>query len=362
MATTAFSLLKRGNPLASAEHQRSILEKPNGFPRFDERLQTSGLPPLTATSIKVLQINVGKLCNQTCRHCHVDAGPDRPEVMSRETAELCMKVLAQTDIPIVDLTGGAPELNPNFRWLVEQARAHGRHVMDRCNLSVLLLPSTSDLAEFLARHEVEIVASLPYYRAGQTDAQRGPGVFEKSIEALRMLNDLGYGREGSGLLLNLVYNPVGAFLPPKQDGIEAQFRRELSARHQVVFNHLYTITNMPISRFLEFLLDSGNYAGYMERLSNAFNPAAAAGVMCRYTLSVGWDGTLYDCDFNQMLGLDREHGVARHLWDVAPDDLVGTSIRTGVHCLACTAGSGSSCTGALAAVDEAAGTPRSAAR
>jgi radical SAM/Cys-rich protein len=219
--------------------------------------------------------------------------------------------------------------------------------MDRCNLSVLLLPSQEDLASFLARHEVEVVASLPYYRAGQTDAQRGAGVFEKSIQALRLLNDLGYGQESSGLVLNLVYNPVGAFLPPKQESIEAQFRRELAARHQVFFNHLYTITNMPISRFLEFLIDSGNYAAYMERLANAFNPSAAAGVMCRYTLSVGWDGTLYDCDFNQMLDLPVNRGAPRHLRDFDISRLQTRRIVTGNHCYGCTAGAGSSCGGAV---------------
>ena len=209
--------------------------------------------------------------------------------MSRETADLCLNALARTDIPTLDITGGAPELNPNFRWLVEKARTLGRHVMDRCNLSILLVPSQADLAEFLARHRVEIVASLPYFQASQTDTQRGEGVFEKSIEALKLLNGLGYGQEGSGLTLNLVHNPVGAFLPPKQEAVEVQFKRELQRRHGIVFNRLYTITNMPISRFLEFLVESGNYEGYMERLSNAFNPVAAAGVMCRSTLSVGWD-------------------------------------------------------------------------
>jgi len=268
--------------------------------------------------------------------------------MSRETAELCIAALAQTDIPTVDITGGAPELNPNFRWLVEQARALGRHVMDRCNLSVLQIPSQSDLAEFLAAHRVEVVASLPYYRASQTDAQRGEGIFDKSIDALRLLNQLGYGREGSGLLLNLVHNPVGAFLPPKQDAIEAQFRKELRARHGVEFNHLYTITNMPVSRFLEFLVDSGNYEGYMERLANAFNPSAAAGVMCRYTLSVSWDGTLYDCDFNQMLELPVDHGAPGHIRDFDPALLNQRRIITRNHCYGCTAGSGSSCGGAVA--------------
>ncbi|MGD9728853.1 MAG: arsenosugar biosynthesis radical SAM (seleno)protein ArsS [Nitrospiraceae bacterium] len=341
------TLLGRRNPLASASKQLRILGEQAGCPPFESYLEKAGLHPLRATGISVFQINVGKLCNQTCRHCHVDAGPDRREIMSRETAELCMTVLAQTEIPTVDITGGAPELNPNFRRLVEQARALGRHVMDRCNLSVLLLPSQSDLADFLARHEVEIVASLPYYRAGQTDAQRGDGVFDKSIQALRLLNELGYGRDGSGLSLNLVYNPVGAFLPPKQESIEAHFRRELAGRYHITFNRLYTITNMPISRFLEFLLDSGNYAAYMERLANAFNPSAAAGVMCRHTLSVGWDGSLYDCDFNQMLDLPLTHGSPSHLRDFDLTRLQTRRIVTGNHCYGCTAGSGSSCGGAV---------------
>jgi radical SAM/Cys-rich protein len=310
-------------------------------------MRQAGLDPLQATGITVFQINVGKLCNQTCRHCHVDAGPDRKESMSRETAALCVTMLAKTDIPTVDITGGAPELNPNFRWLVEQATQLKRHVIDRCNLSVLLLPSQADLGGFLARHRVEVIASLPYFRAFQTDAQRGDGVFDKSIEALQVLNRLGYGREDSGLTLNLVYNPVGAFLPPAQEAIEGQFRRQLQRAHGVTFNHLYTITNMPISRFLEFLLNSGNYEDYMERLANAFNPAAAAGVMCRYTLSVGWDGTLYDCDFNQMLDLTVNHGAPSHLRDFDPAKLHARRIVIGNHCYGCTAGSGSSCGGAV---------------
>jgi radical SAM/Cys-rich protein len=269
--------------------------------------------------------------------------------MSRETAELCIAALAKTDIPTVDITGGAPELNPNFRWLVEQSRALGRQVMDRCNLSVLLIPSQEDLGEFLAAHQVEIVASLPSYRANQTDAQRGEGVFKKSVEGLRLLNRLGYGRPGSGLTLNLVYNPVGAFLPPKQEAIEAQFRKELRRLYGVEFNHLYTITNMPISRFLEYLIESGNYEGYMERLANAFNPAAAAGVMCRYTLSVGWDGTLYDCDFNQMLDLRVSDDVPSHIRDFDLAKLQSRRIITRNHCFGCTAGSGSSCGGSVTA-------------
>ena len=343
----ALTLLGRKNVLASPGEQLRILAHTDTCPPFEARLGQAGLHPLFATGITVFQINVGKLCNQTCRHCHVDAGPDRTEIMTRETAALCIQALAKTDIPTVDITGGAPELNQNFRWLVEQARALGRHAMDRCNLSVLLLPSQADLGEFLARHRVEVVASLPYYRAGQTEAQRGEGVFEKSIHALRLLNALGYGKEGSGLLLNLVYNPVGAFLPPKQDAIEAQFRRELASRHGIAFNHLYTITNMPISRFLEFLVESGNYEGYMERLANAFNPAAAAGVMCRYTISIGWDGTLYDCDFNQMLDLPLDHGAPRHIHDFDPARLHTRQIVTRNHCYGCTAGAGSSCGGTV---------------
>ena len=262
--------------------------------------------------------------------------------------ELCLTALRQTEIPLVDITGGAPELNPDFRWLVGQARSMGRQVMDRCNLTVLLLPSQTDLADFLARHQVAIVASLPYYLEDQTDAQRGSGVFSKSIAALRKLNAIGYGHPESGLALNLVYNPVGAYLPPAQAAIEGDFKRELFRRHEVVFNNLYTITNMPINRFLEFLLRSGNYDRYMERLVSAYNPSAAAGVMCRYTLSVGWDGTLYDCDFNQMLDLPLGHGAPKHIRDFSLDLMDRRRILTGQHCFGCTAGSGSSCGGTIA--------------
>jgi radical SAM/Cys-rich protein len=341
------TLLGRHNPLASASEQLTVLEQSGSRLPFEAQLDQAGLSPLRATGISVFQINIGKLCNQTCGHCHVDAGPDRTEIMSRETAEQCIAALTRTDIPTVDITGGAPELNPQFRWLVQQARGLNRHVMDRCNLSVLLLPSQADLAEFLAHHQVEIIASLPSYRASQTDAQRGDGIFEKSVEALRLLNHLGYGRPDSGLALNLVYNPVGAFLPPKQEAIEAQFRKELLTKHGVKFNRLYTITNMPISRFLEFLIASGNYEQYMTRLVNAFNPAAAAGVMCRSTLSVGWNGTLYDCDFNQMLELPINHGAPSHIRDFDPSQLHHRRIVTRNHCYGCTAGAGSSCGGTV---------------
>ena len=313
---------------------------------FDERLRASNLFPLCATGINVFQINLGRLCNQSCRHCHVEAGPDRTEIMTRETAGLCAQALAQTAIPIVDLTGGAPELNPSFRWLVERARGLDRQVTVRSNLTVLLLPSQADLATFLADHQVEVVASLPYFLAQPTDAQRGAGVFDKSIRALRMLNELGYAAPGSGLCLHITYNPGGAFLPPAQRAIEADFRRELHRRYAVAFNSLYTFVNMPIGRFREFLITTGNYERYMRRLEEAYNPVAAAGVMCRYTLSVGWDGTLYDCDFNQMLGLTTDHGAPAHLAQFSVDKLEKRRIVTGPHCYGCTAGAGSGCRGA----------------
>ena len=345
------SLASLEHPLASAREQLRVLNQagPGGpHQAFERALRESGLFPLQATGITVFQINVGKLCNQTCRHCHVDAGPDRREIMSTETAELCLTALERTGIPTVDITGGAPELNPSFRRLVRRSRELGRHVMDRCNLSVLLLPSQEDLAVFLAEHEVEIVASLPYYLEDQTDAQRGEGVFSKSVEALRRLNRLGYGQPGSRLRLNLVYNPVGAYLPPAQKSIEADFHRELERRHGIVFHSLYTITNMPISRFLEFLLRSGNYDRYMEKLIGAYNPAAAAGVMCRYMLSVGWDGKLYDCDFNQMLELPVACEAPAHIRDFRPEALGRRRIVVGQHCYGCTAGGGSSCGGSTA--------------
>ncbi|MSO21095.1 MAG: radical SAM/Cys-rich domain protein [Acidobacteria bacterium] len=347
------SLISIRHPLASTAEQLRVLEgRAPRLQRFSGALAASALYPLRSTSIQVLQVNVGKLCNQTCGHCHVDAGPDRRESMTRETAELCLEALEHSAIPTLDITGGAPELNPNFRWMVERARALDRQVIDRCNLTVLLVASQSDLPEFLALHQVEIIASLPYYQADRTDAQRGEGVFEDSIAALKKLNALGYGDPTSGLQLNLVYNPVGAFLPPAQHAVEADFRRELGRRHGVVFNSLYTITNMPISRFLEYLDRSGNHEMYMEKLVNAYNPAAAAGVMCRTMVSVGWDGTLYDCDFNQMLDLPVG-GALRHIRDFSPTlgaaALAQREITIGQHCYGCTAGAGSSCGGTLTA-------------
>lgn len=342
------SLLGRHHPLAVLEQQRAMLGGRAVVEPFDAPMGRHGLSPLRAVGIAVFQINVGKMCNQTCRHCHVDAGPDRTEIMSRETMELCIAALRRTDAPVVDITGGAPEMNPHFRWLVEQVRALGRHVIDRCNLTILTLPAYADMPEFLARQGVEITASLPYYLEHQTDAQRGAHVFERSIAALKRLNELGYGRASSGLMLNLVFNPVGAYLPPRQSAIEADYKRELRRRHGIEFNSLFTLTNMPINRFLEYLVESGNYDGYMRRLTAAFNPDAARAVMCRTTLSVGWDGRLYDCDFNQMLDVPVNHGLPDHIRDFDPARLASREICTANHCYGCTAGAGSSCTGAVA--------------
>jgi radical SAM/Cys-rich protein len=345
MTVVKGSLLKRESPLASTSEQIRILEESHDVPTFDATLARHGNKGLQAAEIEIFQINVGKVCNQVCAHCHVDAGPDRGESMSRETAELCIKALAKTAIPRVDITGGAPELNPNFRWLVEQSRLLGRHVMDRCNLTVLFVKGQEDTASFLAHHKVEIVCSLPYYQERETDRQRGSGVFNRSIEALKILNSLGYGIPDSDLILNLVYNPVGAYLPGSQKSLENDFKRNLARKYGIQFNNLYTITNMPISRFLEFLLQSGNYERYMERLVNAFNPAAVEGLMCRNTISIGWEGRLYDCDFNQMLDLEVGYSAPSHISEFNEALLNHRRIVTGRHCYGCTAGAGSSCGG-----------------
>ena len=341
------SLRSRQHALATPAAQVAALAR-TGIPSFDEVLARHGRELLEADAIEVLQVNVGKLCNQTCGHCHVDAGPDRREVMSRETAEQVVELLRRHPaIATLDITGGAPELNPQFRFLVEQATALGRRVIDRCNLSVLLLPSAGDLVPFLAKRRVEVMASLPSFRAQGTDAQRGDGVFAKSLEALRVLNSAGYGR-GDGLQLNLVHNPVGAFLPGDQASLERDYKRELQRRHGIVFDRLYAITNMPISRFLEHLETSANLERYMQLLVTAFNPRAADGVMCRTYLSVGWDGTLYDCDFNQMLELRANHGAAQTLASLlASGEPLARRVVTGRHCFGCTAGAGSSCAGAV---------------
>lgn len=313
---------------------------------FERHLEVAGLGPLRATSLDVLQLNLGRLCNQTCAHCHVDAGPTRREVMSRETAELCMQVLERSEVRTVDLTGGAPEMCPSFEFLVSESTRLGRRVIDRCNLTILTVPRYEQLPEFLAQHDVEVVASLPHYRELSTDRQRGDGVFARSIEGLRRLNAVGYGRGDEDKRLVLVTNPVGAFLPGGQESLEEEWRHELRRVHDVEFDALYTITNMPIARYLEWLDESGNLHTYMQTLVDAFNPHAARGVMCRNMLSVGWRGELYDCDFNQMLELEVGFGAPRRLEEFDAAKLDGRRIVTGHHCFGCTAGAGSSCGGA----------------
>ena len=341
------TLHKQRHLLADGQAQRSRLARVPLSRSFPEALGGAGLWPLTPTALEILQINVGKKCNQTCRHCHVDAGPDRTEMMPADVVEACLTVLRDHPILTLDITGGAPELHPDFRRIVTTARALGRRVIDRCNLTITRLPNYRYLPGFLAEHAVEIVASLPYYQARQTDLQRGEGVFEESIAALRELNALGYGRPDSGLVLNLVTNPVGAFLPPSQAAAEHEWRERLARSHGVVFNRLFTLTNMPISRFLEHLDERQQTETYLSRLSQAFNPAVARDVMCRNTLSVGWDGRLYDCDFNQQLDLAVDTRVPRTIFEFEEAALTGRRIVVGPHCFGCTAGAGSSCGGAL---------------
>ena len=336
------TLLNTRSPLAAPAAQRAVLEAV-ALPRtFEAAVHGAGMRTLAAGSPAVLQVNVGKRCNQACHHCHVDAGPDRLEVMTDEVMDAVLALIARSEIPTIDITGGAPELHPRFRELVTRARALGRHVMDRCNLTITTLPNYADLPQFLAAHGVEVIASLPSYAAAQTDRQRGDGVFAQSLAALRRFNACGYGQDGSGLILNLVTNPVGAFLPAAQAGLERDWKRELQRRYGITFNRLFTITNMPISRYLEWLERSGNLEIYLTKLANAFNPATVDGLMCRYTLSVGWDGRLYDCDFNQMLDLPLKGTI----FDVTPGALENRPILTGPHCFGCTAGAGSSCGGA----------------
>jgi radical SAM/Cys-rich protein len=317
-------------------------------PQFDATLARHGLGALSRNSPTTLQVNVGKLCNQACHHCHVDAGPRRTEQMTRETAERVVEVIAASArVGTVDITGGAPELNPNFAMLVERARALGRKVIVRCNLTVTLEPGMEWLVEFYRRAGVELVCSLPCHTAENTDRQRGAGVFDKSIAAMRQLNAAGFGR--GELRLHLVYNPIGASLPPPQAELEGQYREELARNFGVVFDRLLTITNMPIARFANQLNSTGSHSAYMSLLVNHFNPATVDALMCRDLVSVGWDGRLYDCDFNQMLEIPLGGRAASTIWDV--DDvgmLAGARIATGSHCFGCTAGAGSSCGGAIA--------------
>lgn len=347
------SLKAQKNILADALEQLEIIEHGQtgdfALIPFQQRLEQSGLYPLKPIQIEILQVNIGKMCNQTCRHCHVDAGPDRKEIMTKETMQQCLTILKNNpQIKTIDLTGGAPELNVNFRWFVEEINNLNRHVIVRCNLTIILANKKyNDLPQFYKKHHIEVVSSLPFYTQDRTDRQRGNGVFEDSIRALQMLNAAGYGREGSNLVLNLVYNPAGAFLPPSQASLEKEFKQKLMQDYGIVFNKLFTITNMPINRYLEYLLTSGNYETYMQKLVNAYNPMAAANVMCRNTISVGWDGYLYDCDFNQMLEL-KVNCSSRHISEFDKEKLLKRNITIGQHCYGCAAGAGSSCGGTVA--------------
>ena len=347
------SLKAEHNILADGQEQLKILEHGQtgdfALIPFQQKLAQFDLYPLKPSQIEIFQVNIGKMCNQVCKHCHVDAGPDRKEIMTRETMQQCIDVLkVNPQLKIVDITGGAPELNVNFRWFAAEIKKLDRHVIVRCNLTIIVANKKYyDLPEFYKQHNLEVVSSLPFYTQDRTDRQRGNGVFEDSIKALQMLNAVGYGKNETGLILNLVYNPAGAFLPPSQQSLEREYKQALMKRYDIEFNSLFAITNLPISRFLDYLLQGGNYESYMEKLVNAYNPVAAANVMCRNTISIGWDGYLYDCDFNQMLEL-KVNCSSRHISEFNIMELNEREIVVGQHCYGCTAGAGSSCGGAVA--------------
>jgi radical SAM/Cys-rich protein len=315
---------------------------------FAHRLAHLGYGELRAAQVRTLQLNLGWRCNQSCKHCHLAAGPTRPEQMSLEAIGVILRIVKDCSIPTVDLTGGAPELNPHFEYLVDRLYQQGVQILSRCNLTVLLLPGQEHLPEFLRDRRVELICSLPYYQEDLTDRLRGPGTFRQSLEALRRLNALGYGLKDSDLRLNLMYNPAGAYLPPEPGPLEDLFRRELATRHQIYFHQLYTLLNMPIGRFKDYLHKSGNYQGYLDKLAAGFNPLTVPGLMCRHLLSVSWDGRLYDCDFNQALNLPLATDLPQTIWEFDLPLLETRPIRLDDHCYGCTAGPGSSCGGSLA--------------
>ncbi len=347
------SLQSRNNDLANTQRQLEILS--NGIftdgelPTFAKKLKETNLFPLRPKKLEILQINLGYMCNQVCAHCHVDAGPDRKEIMTLETMEQCLVVIRNTGAHTLDLTGGAPEMNPNFRWFVEEASKAGiKDFIVRSNLTIIRANKKYyDLPEFFKKHNVHVVSSMPHWTRGKTDKQRGNGVFDKSIEALKMLNAVGYGIEATGLQLDLVYNPSGAFLPGDQTALEADFKKALDEDFGIAFNNLFAITNLPISRFLDYLIASENYEDYMYSLVEAYNPMAVANVMCTNTLSVSWDGYLYDCDFNQMLNL-KVASKSQHISEYNEALLQNRNIIINQHCYGCTAGAGSSCQGTVA--------------
>lgn len=339
------TLLKQKNTLSETDFQLKILDNINQI-KFSEQLKKNNLFPLQPTAIEILQINLGKLCNQTCEHCHVDAGPDRKEVMNKEVLQSCLNAARHPSIHTVDLTGGAPEMNPHFKWLVMKLSQLGKKIIVRSNLTILTYKKYLDFPQFFKEQGVIIVSSLPCYTKENVDKQRGNGVFERSIAALRKLNGLGYGKEGTGLELNLVFNPLGVSLPPSQNKLESDYKRELKQLFDIEFNQLFTITNLPVNRFLDFLLKENKYESYMNTLIDSYNPEAAKQVMCRNTLSVGWDGQLFDCDFNQMLSLGVA-STARHISQFDTENLKNRNIIVGQHCYGCTAGAGSSCQGSI---------------
>lgn len=348
MSATLKSLKRANHWLSLPEEQVGVLSDHEkiGISSFSQKLNELGKPSLKPVGIDIFQVNVGKMCNQVCKHCHVDAGPDRKEIMTRETMEEILQALKVSEATTVDLTGGAPEMNPNFRWFVEELSKMNKQIIVRCNLTIILAnPKYNDLPDFFKKHGVNVVSSLPSFTARRTNAQRGEGVFEKSIKALQMLNEVGYGKEGPGLKLDLVYNPSGAYLPDDQEVLEAEFKTKLASEYSIVFNDLFAITNLPVSRFLDYLIRTENYEDYMNELVNAFNPMAVEGVMCRNMISIGWDGQLYDCDFNQMLELTLADDAPKHIRDFNQEKIRNRNIVLNQHCFGCTAGAGSSCGG-----------------
>ncbi len=347
------SLQARNNDLANTERQLEILS--NGvfadgeLPTFANKIKETNQFPLRPKKLEILQINLGYMCNQVCSHCHVDAGPDRKEIMTIETMNQCLEVIKKTNAHTLDLTGGAPEMNPNFRWFVEEASKAGiKDFIVRSNLTIILANKKyHDLPNFFKKHNVHVISSMPHYTQGKTDKQRGDGVFDKSIKALQMLNKVGYGIEGSELKLDLVYNPSGAFLPGDQQALENDFKKALKDDFNIDFHSLFAITNLPISRFLDYLIASENYEEYMFALVEAYNPLAVENVMCTNTISISWDGFLYDCDFNQMLNLKVNSNV-KHIADYNEELLQNRNIIINQHCYGCTAGAGSSCQGVVA--------------
>ncbi|MFT5170803.1 MAG: radical SAM/Cys-rich protein [Candidatus Marinamargulisbacteria bacterium] len=314
---------------------------------FRSRLKAQGEFPLKSKTLEIFQMNVGKLCNLACQHCHVEAGPDRTELMTRETFEACLEAIKNPEIKIVDMTGGAPEMNSHLAWFIEAVSKLGKRLIVRSNLTVLLIPKYAVFIDLFVKYKVEVVASLPCYAEKNTDEQRGTNVFKKSIKVLQILNEKGYGKPNSGLVLNLVHNPNGAFLPPNQADLESSYKKKLFDDFGINFNLLFCITNMPIKRFMDYLVESKQYESYMATLVNAYNPAAVDGLMCKNTLSVAWDGQVYDCDFNQMLDLTVLPEKAKHISNFDPDSARDREIVIGDHCFGCTAGAGSSCQGEI---------------